>query len=169
MAATTRLRHGIPRVSAGRWAGLLLCAACALADGLLLGDRSVPGTLGLLLLLLPAALLLATGTTARSTLRVAPVLSGLLACGLLGLALATGRPAAYAATAAAVLLVPAALAAAGRRRSPAEPLSAADREDLLDAYPALAAVPAGARSAHAPAAAAVPGPRRSPRDHQVAS
>ncbi|GAA1167335.1 putative oligopeptide transporter (OPT) family protein [Kitasatospora gansuensis] len=138
MAATAKLRHGIPRVSAGRWAGLLICAASALVDGLVIGSRSVIGGLGLLLLLLPVALLIAVGTSAKSTLPVAPVLLGLLACGLLGLALATGGPVAYAALGTAVLLtlLSAAAGRRGHRPGPAEPLSAADREDLLDAYPA---------------------------------
>ncbi|BFV56042.1 hypothetical protein KCMC57_up11460 [Kitasatospora sp. CMC57] len=125
-------------MSAGRWAGLSLCAAAALADGLLLGGRSLPGALALLLLPGAGALLLAVTTTARTTLPVTPVLSALLACALLGLALTAGGPAAYAALAAAVLLTVLS-AAAGHRPAPAEPLAAADREDLLDAYPAGAA------------------------------
>ncbi|WP_157531944.1 MULTISPECIES: hypothetical protein [unclassified Kitasatospora] len=138
MAVIAKLRHGIPRVSAGRWAGLLLCAAFAVADGLLLADRSLIGGLALLLLPGAAALLLAVGTTARSTLPVFPVLSGGLACALLGLLLAAGSPARYAALAAAVLLTVLSLATGRRDRhpGPAEPLSAADREDLHDAYPA---------------------------------
>ncbi|MFD0569100.1 hypothetical protein ACFQ0T_07275 [Kitasatospora gansuensis] len=116
MAATAKLRHGIPRVSAGRWAGLLICAASALVDGLVIGSRSVIGGLGLLLLLLPVALLIAVGTSAKSTLPVAPVLLGLLACGLLGLALATGGPVAYAALGTAVLLT--LLSAAARPSRP---------------------------------------------------
>jgi hypothetical protein len=137
VAAIARFRHVIPRVSAGRWAGLLLCAASALADGLLLGDRSLPGALALLLLPGAAALLLAVGTTAKSTLRVGPVLFGLLTCALLGLTLANPGPAAYAALGAGVLLTLLS-AAPGHRPGPAEPISAADREDLLDAYPATA-------------------------------
>ncbi|MFJ9517327.1 hypothetical protein ACIRPK_03500 [Kitasatospora sp. NPDC101801] len=142
MAAISKLRYGIPRVSTGRWAGLLLCAAFALADGLLLGERAPVGAVALLLLPALAALPLAVGITAESTLRVLPVLSGVLTFGLLGLLLGAGSPVRYAGLAAAVLLtvLSAVSGRRDRRRGPAEVLSAADREDLRDAYPATATV-----------------------------
>lgn len=125
--------------------GLLVCAALAVADGWLIGSRSgvpvaVGGFLAFLLVML-LVLLLGVGRTATSTLPVAPLLLGGLSCTLLGLLLAAGGSHRYlllALGAGTLLTVLSAVTdRPGRRRTP-ERLAAADREDLLDAYPSTA-------------------------------